>query len=83
MRIERIVISWRTAEKIITKHAVTPAEVYEAAGGAQVFRGSNSRQGGRTYILRGETEAGRPLWMLVRPIGDRAALLITARHDRA
>lgn len=83
MRIERITISVETAEKIITKHGVSPAEVREAAERAQVFRGPNSRQGGRTYILRGVTYAGRPVWMLVRPVDQGVAKLITARHDNA
>jgi hypothetical protein len=81
MRIRSIAISWETAEKIIAKHGVTPAEVREAAERAQPFRGPNSRQGGRTYILRGETYAGRPLLILVRYAGHGVAKLITARHD--
>lgn len=81
MRIERIVISWERAQHV-AKHGVTPGEVREAVERGQVFRGPNSRSGGRTYIVRGRTDAGRRLKVLVRPRGRGIAVLITAMDDR-
>jgi hypothetical protein len=82
VRFRYLSISPRTAEKIIRKHALTPAEAREAFEGGSVFRGPRSRQGGYTYVVRGRTYAGRPLWLLVSPAGEDVATLITARDDK-
>ena len=74
-------ISWERAE-YIAKHAVTPSEAREAFEQGQVFRGPRSDRGGRTYIVRGRTYSGRPLKLLVRPLGRGLAFLITAYDDR-
>ena len=81
MRFDRLVISAQCARKILSKHGVTPEEAREAFEGGRVFRGPNSRDGGRTYIVHGRTYAGRPLWILAKAAGAGVARLITARHD--
>jgi hypothetical protein len=81
MRFDYISISRDVAEKILRKHGVSPDEARQAVEQGRVFRGPNSRQGGRTYIVRGRTYAGRRLWLLVRPSTPRVAKLITARDD--
>jgi hypothetical protein len=81
VRIERLTISWERTEHI-AEHGVTPAEAREALEQGQVFRGPKSDDGGRTYIVRGRTYAGRPLRLLVKPLGRGLAFLITAYEDR-
>ena len=81
MRIQRLTISWERAEHI-AEHWITPAEAREAVEQGRVFRGPRSDDGGRTYIVRGRTYAGRPLWLLVKPLGQGLAFLITAHDDR-
>ena len=81
MRFDYLSITREVAEKIYRKHRVTTEEAREAFEQGRVFRGPNSRLGGRTYIVRGRTYAGRRLWLLVRPVRLRVATLITARDD--
>jgi hypothetical protein len=81
VRIDRLAISWERAEHI-AEHGVSPAEAREVLETGQVFRGPKSKQGGRTYIVRGRTYDGRPLKLLVRPLGRGLAFLITAYEDR-
>jgi hypothetical protein len=86
VRIDHLRISWDTAQHIWQKHRLEPLDVRQALEDAgrqnAIFRGPNSRDGGRTYIARGRTEAGNPLWMLLRYRGRGIADLITAREDR-
>lgn len=84
VRFERLVISWERAKHIRERHGIEPEEVRQAfeQGSNSVFRGPNSPEGGRTYIVRGRTYAGRPLWILVKSRGRGMAVLITAREDR-
>jgi hypothetical protein len=85
-RFDRLVISRKQADHIAERHGLEPREVREAfeTGGkaGDVFRGPNSHDGGRTYIVRGRTYAGRPLWVLVKYRGQGMAQLITAHDDR-
>jgi hypothetical protein len=86
VQFDRLHISWDAARHIWERHKLEPLEVREAFEDAgrqgAVFRGPRSHDGGRTYILRGRTSAGRPLWILVRSRGRGMASLITAREDR-
>jgi hypothetical protein len=81
VRFEYVAISPAVAEKIVRKHNVTPSEVREAVESGRVYRFCRSRKGGYTYVVRGRTYDGRPLWVLVRPGRPGVAILITARHD--
>lgn len=81
MRLERLVISWERAEHVAARHGIAPQEAREAFEQGHVFRGPRSHDGGRTYIVRGRTYAGRPLWLLVKSRGRGIAILITARDD--
>lgn len=80
MRIERLSISWERAEHI-AEHGVAPAEAREALEQGKIFKGPKGPHG-RTYIVRGRTYSGRPLKLLVQPLGKGLALLITAYEDR-
>ncbi len=82
MRITTLAISWERAAHI-AKHGVTPGEAREALETGTVLRGPNSPRDGRpTYIVRGRTYNGRRLRLLVKPVGQGLAFLITAREDR-
>ena len=86
MRFDRLHISWKAAQHIWDEHRLETLEVREALEDAgrrtAIYRGPNSRDGGRTYVAQGRTEAGKPLWILVRYQGQGIASLITAREDR-
>jgi len=86
-RFDRLVVSWERANHIWERHHLEveqAREAFEDAGRRnQIYRGPRSRNGGRTYVARGRTEAGLTLWMLVKPSGQRrVARLISAREDR-
>jgi hypothetical protein len=86
VQFDRLHISWEALGHIWERHRLEAAEVREAFEDAgrqrAIFRGPTSRDGGRTYIARGRTSSGRPLWILVRSRGRGMASLITAREDR-
>lgn len=86
LRLDTLHIGWRAVEHIWERHRLDPVEVREAfeeAGRARAIKkGPSSPDGGRTYILRGRTAAGKPLWILVKSRGRGIATLITAREDR-
>lgn len=81
MRITRVAISSERAEHIWTRHQVLANEVREAVEQGRVYRGPRSHSGGRTYVIRGRTYAGRRLKVLVRPRERGLAILITAMED--
>ncbi|MGH3427964.1 MAG: hypothetical protein ACRDQZ_10425 [Mycobacteriales bacterium] len=57
MRFEHLHIPWEAAQHVWDKHRLEPIDVREALEDAgrrkAVYRGPNSRDGGRTYIARG------------------------------
>lgn len=86
VRFHRLHVSPKAEQHIWERHRLAPwqaREAFEDAGRKQqVFRGPNSTTGGRTYIARGRTQDGLPLWVLVKDLGQGIASLITAREDR-
>lgn len=86
VRFERLHVSWDAAQHVWDRHKLEPLEVREAFEDAgrqnAVSRGPNSPDGSRTYVARGRTYAGKPLWILVKYRGRGVASLITAREDR-
>lgn len=67
MRFDRLHISWNAAQHIWDEHRLETLEVREAFEDAgrrkAIYRGPNSRDGGRTYLAQGRTQAGKPLWI--------------------
>jgi hypothetical protein len=86
VRFDRLHISWDAAQHIWDEHRLETLEVREAfeyAGREKtIYRGPNSRDGGRTYLASGRTDAGKPLWIMVKYRGRGMVTLITAREDR-
>jgi hypothetical protein len=86
MRFDHLHISWKAAQHVWEGHKLETLEIREAFEDAgrrrAVYRGPNSADGSRTYIARGRTEAGKPLWILVKSSGKGVASVITARKDR-
>lgn len=86
MRFDRLHISWKALEHIWDRHRLETLEVQEAFADAgrnkTIFRGPNSVDGSRTYIVKGRTEAGKQLVILVKYRGRGMVTLITAREDR-
>ncbi len=86
MRFDRLHISWNAAQHIWDEHRLETLEVREAFEDAgrrkAIYRGPNSRDGSRTYLAQGRTQAGKPLWIMVKYRDRGMVALITAREDR-
>lgn len=76
MQVEELVWHEQVVEKIQHKHRVTQTEVKEVFfSGTPHFRGA----GGVAYAF-GQTQAGRYLFIVFKPLGQRRAEIITARE---
>jgi hypothetical protein len=86
VRFDHLHISWKAAQHVWDGHGLETLDVREAFEDAgrrkAIYRGPNSKDGGRTYIARGRTQAGKPLWIMVKYRGLGMVSLITAREDR-
>jgi len=75
-------LEWRgdRIAHIASKHDVTPWEVEEVCFGSPfILRGPGKKKDCLYYVL-GQTEAGRYLFVVIKPLGGNIALPITARE---
>lgn len=75
-------LEWRgdRVAHIASKHGVTPGEVEEVCfGDPFILRGAGKREN-RLYYVLGQTEAGRYLFVVIKPLGGKKAQPITARE---
>ena len=75
-------LKWRgdRITHIASKHGVTPGEVEEVCFGAPfILRGPGKKKNCLYYVL-GQTEAGRYLFVVIKPLGGKIAQPITARE---
>ncbi len=75
-------LEWRKdrVAHITAKHGVTPGEVEEVCFGTPfILRGPGKRKN-RLYYVLGQTETGRYLFIVLKPLGGKKAQSITARE---
>jgi uncharacterized protein len=70
---------WNTEH--IARHNLTAQEVEEAVFDPSArFLRTRSGEGGRRYLVLGLTDAGRYLAVVLEPVGNRTAYVVTARN---
>ena len=75
MDFSQIVCSAEVGDKLFAKHGIEFDEVEEVLASDPEFR-----RGPRgAYYALGQTLAGRYLFVVLRPLGDGGALIVTAR----
>ena len=75
-------LKWRgdRIAHIASKHDVTPGEIEEVCFGSPfILRGPGKKKNCLYYVL-GQTEAGRYLFVVIKPLGGKIAQPITARE---
>lgn len=74
-------LEWRKDRiaHILGKHGVTPGEVEEACFGDSLILKGPGKGERRLYYALGQTESGRYLFVVLKPLGQGNARVITAR----
>lgn len=78
-------IEWRKDRvvHIATRHGITPIEVEEACFREPLILRGPGKKGQRLYYVFGQTDAGRYLFVVAKPLGKGKVLPITARDMTA
>ena len=73
-------LEWRRdrIEHILGKHRITPGEVEEVCFGKHLILRGPGRKQKKLYYVFGQTEAGRYLFIVLKPLAKSAALPVTA-----
>ena len=64
---------------ILSKHGVTPGEVEDVCFGNSLILKGPGKGGKRLYYILGQSESGRYLFIVLKPLGQGRAKVITAR----
>lgn len=74
-------LKWRSdrVAHILSKHGITPGEVEEVCFGKPLILRGPGKKGNRLYYVLGQTEAGRHLFIVLKPVAKGIALPVTAR----